>query len=148
MGITEADMIRFKSMIHSGASLKRVAQLLSFANKQAQDEAEARAERAQKMNSDLAMQNEQQKAQLEVQKAQQEGAITAEGERVKAIGDVIQKAHELGQIDYIKALNMLGFQGQEPPQPPQQEGNPVTAPAPTVPIQGTEEPTNIPSEGV
>jgi hypothetical protein len=43
VGITEADAVRFFSMIKQGKSLKRIALLLDFANQQAQQQAEERA---------------------------------------------------------------------------------------------------------
>jgi len=159
VGITEADMVRFKSMIDSGASLKRVAQLLAFANKKAQDEAQVAAERSQQLNAQLAQQTEQAKSQMDIQATGMKTQMQAELQKQKAIGDILLESVKLGVKNPDEALRLLGF---VPPQPPQQSqdtsGQGMTNPqesqgsalqeAPAVETNGQSEPSNIPGEGV
>lgn len=129
VGITEADYIRFKSMMASGASLKRIALLLDFANQKAQQEAEARAQRAQQLDQQGAQQLDAQKAQNEMRslmiKAQAEIAV----ENVKGRNDVLVKAVGDGKMSAQQALAII--MGSQAPQqaPPQQQ-----------PQQGVEQP--------
>ena len=108
VGITEADYIRFKSMMASGASLKRVALLLDFANQKAQREAEARAMRAQQADQQGAQQLAMQKMQMEKDalflKTQSELLIT----NAKGRNDILVKAVTEGIFSPIQALSMLG----------------------------------------
>lgn len=137
VGITEADYIRFKSMMASGASLKRIALLLDFANQKAQQEAEARSQRAQQLDQQGAQQLDAQKAQNEMRslmmKAQAEIAV----ENVKGRNDVLVKAVGDGMMSAQQALYII--QGSQAPQqaPPQQQpqqgvGQPQSR---TIPIQ-------------
>jgi len=100
VGITEADAIRFFSMIKAGHSLKRVGLLLDFANQKAQEEAEARAARASQME---AQQNEQYlmlKAQAEEQAIQSKARIEMLVEGAKARNEALLKAYERGDISF------------------------------------------------
>ena len=143
VGITEADSVRFKSMVHSGASLKRVAQLLAFANKKAKEEAEAEANRAQQMNAQLNQQTEQMKTQLKGQEAQMDIQVDVSKNRSKAIGDLLVKAYEKGDKSIDDALSMLGVAPQQ--QTTQERENPALEAAPTAEPQQPEQASNIPS---
>jgi len=122
VGITEADAVRFFSMIKQGKSLKRVALLLDFANQKAQEEAEARAMRTQQMeaekNNQYAMIQSQAKQQEEMLKTQ--SAVIQEN--AKAHGQLVLKAYEKGEITYQDAMNML--HGTSP------QASPPTSPQP------------------
>ena len=155
VGITEADAIRFKSMIHSGSSLKRVAQLLDFAAHKAQEERTQREQQNQELNAQLNQQTEQAKAKLRIEEEQMRKAMEQEVARQKAIGDVLIKAYEKGEKPLEYVLNMLGvatpeqqIQQQQMAQQQQMQGqgaNPATDPAQTVEATEQGMPSNIPS---
>jgi hypothetical protein len=135
VGITEADAVRFFSMINSGASLKRVALLLDFANRKAKEEAEAKEMRFIQMNS----QQQQQTAQVNSAAKRQEvmdkmqADIAVENARGRA--DVIEKAVAEGQMTWQEALTMLGNVQPEQPQQPQQEQGLIQEPERVMPTQ-------------
>jgi len=89
VGITEADMVRFKSMIDSGTSLKRVAQLLAFANEKAQQQAQAAADHGQQVAAQLSQQTEQVKSQLAIQETGLKTQMAVEAEKQKAEGAIL-----------------------------------------------------------
>jgi hypothetical protein len=128
VGITEADYIRFKSMMASGASLKRIALLLDFANQKAQQEAEARAQRAQQLDQQGAQILDAQKAQNEQRtimlKAQAEiSSLNIKGRNdvlVKAVGDGGMSAQQALAIIMGQPMPQQGQQMQQPQQPQQQ----------------------------
>lgn len=121
VGITEADAVRFNAMINSGASLKRVALLLDFANKKAQDDRDEREIRKIQVNS----QQQQQTAIINSQNASRETAEKTQAaivqEMAKGSVSVIEKAVELNQLGWRQALSMLGMQMPQPQQQPQQQ---------------------------
>ena len=162
VGITEADAVRFKSMIHSGASLKRVAQLLDFAAHKAQEERTLREQENQKMNAQLNQQTEQMKAQLRLEEEQRRKAMEQEAYRQKAIGDLLLEAYKTKDRDLNYVLKMLGVMppeeqmAQQQAQIAQQNGqagggvsgqaqNPATEQAPVVEAQEQGVSNNIPS---
>jgi hypothetical protein len=122
VGITEADAVRFNAMINSGASLKRVALLLDFANQKAQEEAEARAVRAQQLDQ----QGAQQLAAMKSQQEQQQTALETQSDIAKtnseAVADLINKAYDKGELNFQEALVRL--QPQMAQQPQQQQPMP------------------------
>lgn len=142
VGITEADAVRLRAMITSGQSLKRVAQLLAFANKKAQEESEARAMRAQEMNMQVTnqtMQMDMQKRQVDSELKIKEAQAT---EMAKLSHDALIMAYEKGDITFEMLTQMIS--GAPAPQQQQQPVNPATQEAPTPPIGAEDEPTNIP----
>jgi hypothetical protein len=108
VGITDADVVRFKAMIQSGASLKRVAQLLSFANKKAQEQAEERLMRKTQVDAQTAKaaQDGKLQADLASENAKTQGTIASNNS--KSVGDLIVKAYEKGDMDIRKGLSLLG----------------------------------------
>lgn len=134
VGITEADYIRFKSMMASGASLKRIALLLDFANQKAEEEAEAKASRLQQENIQGTQQLEQQKAQ----QAQQELMMKTQAEisvkNIEGRNALLKEAVANNEMTAMQALAMLGIE--QPPQAqPQQQQQPQN---------NTTQPRNIP----
>lgn len=158
VGITEADVVRFKSMINSGASLKRVAQLLAFANKKAQDEAQVAAERSQQLNAQLAQQTEQMKSQLDIQTTGMKTQMAVEQAKQKSIGDILLEAVKLNTKSADEALRLLGFVPPPPPQVQDTSGQGMAnqmesqgsalQEAPAVAMGGQSEPSSFPVEGV
>ena len=121
VGITEADMVRLKAMVQSGSSLKRVAQLLSFANKKAQKESEQRKMRQAQVDMQMAQQASQSKVQAELasQNAKTQGEIASNNS--KSIGDLITKAYEKGDVTYQQGIATLTGQPQQQQSPQQQQ---------------------------
>jgi len=128
--ITEADYIRFESMLAAGESLKRIALLLDFALDKAVAAEEARASKLQKENIQGTQMLEQQKAQQDAQKLSMETQADIAKDSSKNIGLILQKAVEKGEISALQAISMLG--GVQPPQQQQQ-------PVPTQEPQAREE---------
>jgi hypothetical protein len=120
VGITEADYIRFKSMIASGASLKRIALLLDFANQKAQEEAEAKASRLQQENIQGTQILEAQKAQQELQAKALDTQSEIAVENVKGRNSILEKAVANNEITSTQALAILGIV-----EPPQQSAQPT-----------------------
>ena len=126
VGITEADAIKFFSMIKSGRSLKRVALLLDFANKKAQEEAEARAMRSQQAEAEK--NNQYAQIQAEIKKEELFMQTQSEMAKARATGhkDLILKAYEKGDVAYEPAMAMFMPQspqnsGGKTPQSPQEQ---------------------------
>ena len=130
VGITEADAVRFKAMVYSGASLKRIAQLLAFANKQAQDDAEARAQRAQELNAQLGQQTEQAKAQLEIQTGQIEAQQKIAVEKESAFYRILEEWYKQGNVSLDQVMMMMGVQP-----PPTQQPQPQQQPQGQMPVE-------------
>lgn len=144
VGITEADAVRLRAMISSGSSLKRVAQLLAFAHKRAEDAAQKRAIEMQKINVQVADQT----AQIELQKSamltdMDIKKIQAQ-ESAKLSANLLLEAYKLRDKTFEEITAMLSGQqpGQQAPPPPEQ--NPATQEAPTAPMGTQDNPTNIP----
>lgn len=122
VGITEADAIKFFSMIKQGRSLKRVALLLDFANRKAQEEAEARAMRAQQMEAEKNNQYAMIQAQIKQQEQMMDAQSTIIQEQAKGHTQLVLKAYEKDDITYEQAMNMLMPQQQQATQqPPKQQ---------------------------
>lgn len=136
VGITEADFIRFNSMINAGASLKRVALLLDFANKKAQEEAEERAARAQQLDQQGAQQLAAQKDQIEAQSVIRKAQADVLVSNAKSKGKILEQAVSEGTITWNEALYRLdgGDQPQSPVVQPQEEP-PGTPEDRVVPVQ-------------
>lgn len=122
VGITEADAVRLRTMIQSGDSLKRVAQLLSFANKKAQEEADKR----KRSQSEVDMQMAQQASQMKIQADVTSGQIKTQGEiasnNSKSIGDLVNKAYEKGDMTIEESISLLtGAPQQRQPEQGEQE---------------------------
>ena len=158
VGITEADAVRFKDMVHSGASLKRIAQLLGFAIKKAQEQLDQREKQNQILNSQLGQQTEQAKAKLDIQALSMKKQIEQEAKRNQAVGKILEKAYDKGDKDLTYVLNALGIltpeqqkamaeaQQQQGMQGQGQSPNPATEPAPSPQTTAQGEPTNIPGK--
>ena len=148
-------MVRFKSMIDSGASLKRVAQLLAFANEKAQQQAQAASDHSQQVAAQVSQQTEQVKSQLSIQETGLKTQMQVEAEKQKAIGAILLEGVKLGSKPVDEALRLLGF---IPPPPPQSQGMPLNMQqesqgsalqdAPVVDTGQPQEPSSFPAEGV
>lgn len=149
VGITEADAVRLRAMISAGSSLKRVAQLLSFAHKRAEDAAQAKAVEMQKINVQVADQT----AQIEVQKKTVENGLGIQlvqaSESAKLSGALLLEAYKKGDKTFEEISAILS--GQQPGQPGQQPApaaetaNPATQEAPAAPVGNADVPSNIPT---
>ena len=129
-GITEADYIRFHSMLASGVSYKRIALMLDFANKKAKEEAEARRLAAMKQEQQGTQITNQQKAQQAQQEKLMETQSSIAIENVKGRNNILDKAVGAGTMSPEQALAMIygqsqGQPQQPAPQPEQQEGAPA-----------------------
>jgi hypothetical protein len=137
VGITEADYVRFNSMINSGASLKRVALLLDFANQKAKREAAAKEMQFQQANQQSAQQLQAQKAQEEQAKLMMETQSNVVQENIKGRNAILEKAVANGLFSPEQALSIIGVhiappqQGSAPqtPQNPSQGQQPQVIPA-------------------
>jgi len=145
VGITEADAVRLRAMISSGSSLKRVAQLLSFAHKRAEDAAQVKAVEMQKINVQVADQT----AQIDVQRKTVENGLLIQlaqaTESAKLSSALLLEAYTKGDKTFEEISAMLS--GQQPGQqgqPQQDPQNPATQEAPTAPVGNADNPTNIP----
>jgi hypothetical protein len=121
VGITEADAVRFNAMINSGASLKRVALLLDFANKKAKEEAEAKEMRMIQINA----QQQAYTAQVNSQGREQEQQIKTQSEievqNAKTKGSILEKAFEKGEVKWDQALYLISGRTVQEMQEPQQQ---------------------------
>lgn len=123
VGITEADAVRFKAMIQEGHSLKRVAQLLEFANRKAQQKAQEK---------EMLMMEENRKTQqeglmLQAQIAEQTKMLEVRGQALISDKDTTNKlilaAYEKGALPFDAAMRLLSPQPAQPqPQQPQIQG--------------------------
>lgn len=153
VGITEADAIRFRSMISAGYSLKRIAQLLAFAIKRAKDDSDQRAAQTQQLNAQIA----QQTAQMNLQQKQAESGFETEKnvntELAKFNSAFLLEAYKKGDktFEEIQAI-LSGGQPQPPMQgaEPEINENPAFEEAETAPMGNQGTPTNIPmgAEGI
>jgi hypothetical protein len=123
VGITEADYVRFMSMINAGEPLKRVSMLLGAATRKAEREAQARAERAQQIDSENARMLNAEKAQQEAARIQMETQGSLAETQAKTIGNILEEAVKTNQLPWQQAL--VYAQGGQPPQQPQQQQAPV-----------------------
>lgn len=121
-GITEADAVRFLSMINSGASLKRVALLLDFANKKAKEEEEMKSLRAIQANGQEQARSAQVQAMVERQKTidkmQADLRVATEKGRIS----IIEKAVSEDKLTWEQGLSMISNNdSMQQPQQPQPE---------------------------
>jgi len=119
VGITEADYMRFKQMMESGESYKRIALLLDFAHQKAQEEAEAKASRLQQENIQGTQMLEQQKAQQKQQEVAMETEAELAKENIKGRNSILEQAVSNNEMTAVEALAMMGIQ--QPPQAPPQQ---------------------------
>jgi hypothetical protein len=117
--ITEADYIRFETMIAKGESLKRIALLLDFALDKAREAEEERASRLQKENIQGTQMLEQQKAEQRQQEMAMETQVKVAEENIKGRNAILEKAVSNGEMSAMQALAILGIQS--PPQAPPQQ---------------------------
>ena len=114
--ITEADYIRFESMISSGESLKQIALLLDFALDKAQAAEEAKASQLQRENIQGTQMLEQQKEQKEARMIMLEAQAEISKENTKGRNAILEKAVMNNEMTALEALSMLG--GTQQPQAP------------------------------
>ena len=144
VGITEADSVRFKSMIQEGHSLKRIAQLLAFANRKAQQQAQQKEQVMQQQNAQIQQQSMALKAQVDSEAEKLKAMTLIAVSNTDAVNKIIQAAYEKGALQFEQALAYIGGQAppqqQAPQQPQPQEGMPPprqdTAPVSPVTQEG------------
>ena len=124
--ITEADYIRFETMLASGESLKRIALLLDFALDKAQAAEEAKASKLQQENIQGTQMLEQQKSQQRVQESAMETQSQIAQENVKGRNSILEKAVGNQEMTAVEALAILGVQTQPQAQPQSQETQAIT----------------------
>jgi hypothetical protein len=128
VGITEADSVRFKAMIQEGHSLKRVAQLLAFANRKAQAQEERKEKSMQQLNAQIQQQSLVLKSQIESETEMLKTRTAIDISNKAAINSIIEKAYEKGEVQLQQAIGMIVPQQQpqqQPVQQPQQGGMPA-----------------------
>lgn len=125
VGITEADAVRFMSMVWNGTtSLKRIALMLAYANKKAKEEAEAAANRANELNSQLGIQAQQATSQMKQQEMATDVQSQIAKDNNKAKLEAGLEAMKSGGMSYDEyAFKVLGI-GQQPQHPQQPQAQP------------------------
>ena len=138
VGITEADYVRFMSMLNAGEPPRRIAMLLGSATKKAQREAEERAMRAQQLDAQGTMQINAQKAQQDAARIQMETQGRIAEEQAKGISSIMDTAVKNNQVSWSEALTYI--RGGQMPQPQQPQAPPEQAQAP-------QQESPVPAEG-
>jgi len=140
VGITEADYVRFNSMINAGESLKRIAMLLGAANKKAKREAEEAAARANQQTMQGAQQLEQMKAQNKQQEFMLKTQSEIANEKTKGTNQILNEAVKKGEMTAMQALMVLNGvpipRGQQQQQAPQQQAPSAPVSESPIPVEG------------
>ena len=150
VGISEADAVRLRAMISEGQSLKRIAQLLAFANKQAQERAQQASIQNQQMNAQIQQEADQRAAMMAQMASGLKVQEAKETESAKLGHDILLEAYKKGDKTFEEITAILSGvpieQQMQQSQQQQNTGNPITEQGEMVPQGGAiNEPINIPS---